>query len=285
VFRLESTVQQMLEVAMRGEGTASRRVNGGTWSLVWLIVLGLLAGTIQGRAHSPSDYQDGESRDSNDRDDDDNDNDNDNELIRPGRVFPRKAKPYGMTLGEWQARDWHVFLQFTPYDPTTCVIGLTTFETAQVVHLNASAGAPLDVECTLTSKQSLSLNVVTYGAFPFVDCPGPCSPPELEAIARAFIAGATDLRVELDGEPVRDLRGRVVNWFRHRHVSPVFSTVGQPGNVFDAFNLVGSVGPAVSVGYTGIMTPLTPGHHTLTVLAAFAPIFEIQNTYHITVTE
>jgi hypothetical protein len=192
-----------------------------------------------------------------------------------------------MTLGEWQARDLHVLLQFTPYDPTACVAGLTDFgETAQVVHLNASAGPPLDVNCTLTSKQSLSFTVVTFGAFPFFDCPGPCSPQELREIAQAGISGATDLRVELDGEPVRDLRGKVVNWFRHRHVSPMFSTVGQAGNLFDFLGLVGPLGPAVSIGYNGIMTPLTPGHHTLIVFGAFAlEFFEFQNTYHITVTE
>jgi hypothetical protein len=272
---------------MQPKDVVLRRVNIGTWSalLVCIVAFGLWAATIPGHAQSPSEYQDRDSRDSNDRDDSDDNND-ENELSRPGRAFPRKAKPYGMTLGEWQARDWHVLLQFTPYDPSTCVSGVTDLgETAQVVHLNTSAGAPLDVECTLTSKQSLSFTLVTYGAFPFLDCPGPCSPQELEAIARTGISGATDLQVELDGEPVRDLRGKAVNWFKHRHLSPVFSTVGQTGNVFDVFGLVGSLGPAVSVGYNGIMTPLTPGHHTLTVFVAFAPSFEILNTYHITVTE
>jgi hypothetical protein len=209
-----------------------------------------------------------------------------NAPLPPGRLLPprsgRHGGAYDMTFGEWLARDWEVFLAFSPFDPTVCVTGLTNLGTpAQVVHLNAAG----TFNCTLTAEQSLLLPMWTFGAFSELDCAAGCSPAVLADVAASVVDPVSVLEAELDGEPLRYPDGKPVRWFRHRTVTPVYSPYAVPGN---GLPLGGALQPAVADGYIGILTPLEPGSHTLRLHTVVgdpsAPVFELETTYLLTVT-
>jgi hypothetical protein len=136
--------------------------------------------------------------------------------------------------------------------------------------------------------QFIYINALSYGAFPGIDCPGLCGPDELKAIAGGFIRETSLLSVELNGEPVRHPDGSVVNGFRQRNVSPVFSGWAVPGHIFHPFfpDWVGPYGPAAAVGFGGVMTPLTPGMHTIRIYGEVGdpPFFVADSTLNLTVT-
>jgi hypothetical protein len=81
---------------------------------------------------------------------------------------------------------------------------------------------------------------------------------ELRAAIAPFIDGATNVAVEVDGEPIRNL---------HRDQSKVFEVALPEENVFNAFcaggNPAGIFSPAVDDGVYVQLNPLKVGEHTL----------------------
>jgi hypothetical protein len=97
-----------------------------------------------------------------------------------------------------------------------------------------------------------------------IDTPNVCQGPasfsvkELRAFSAAFIDGATNLSVEVDGKPIRNL---------HRVQSKVFEVALPEENVFDALCApgvpAGIYSPAVDDGFYVQLNPLKVGGHTL----------------------
>jgi len=122
----------------------------------------------------------------------------------------------------------------------------------------------------------------------FFDSPNLCgqgpehsSAAEMRAILAGFVAGLTEVSVELDGEPVEHL---------HRVRSRVFEVALPEENLFDAPCAfaggfpAGIYSPAVDDGYYALIEPLAAGQHTLHFHAENAEVgFAIDTTYELTV--
>jgi hypothetical protein len=103
---------------------------------------------------------------------------------------------------------------------------------------------------------------------------------DLRALSAAFIDGATNLVVELDGEPIGNV---------HRVQSKVFAVALPEENVFDAICPppgvpAGIYSPAVDDGYYVRLNPLEVGSHTLHIRSENPDVdFALDVTYHLTV--
>jgi hypothetical protein len=103
---------------------------------------------------------------------------------------------------------------------------------------------------------------------------------ELRALPAAFIDGATNLLVEVDGEPIRQI---------HRVQSKVFEVALPEENIFDALCAPGGApagiySPAVDDGFYVRLKPLDVGKHTLRIHAENPSAeFTLDVTYNLTV--
>jgi hypothetical protein len=96
---------------------------------------------------------------------------------------------------------------------------------------------------------------------------------EMQALATAEVNTATDLSVTVDGKAITNLGS-------YRALSPDFTLDLPTGNIFDA--PAGAYKPSAADGYYIMLTPLTPGTHTIQIKARF-PMSTIDVTYLITV--
>jgi hypothetical protein len=137
--------------------------------------------------------------------------------------------------------------------------------------------------CAVPEDKLLFFPVIN---FVNIDTPNVCgqgpvsfSVKELRASSAAFIDGATNLSVEVDGKPIRNL---------HRDQSKVFEVALPEENVFDApctglGNVpAGIYSPAVDDGFYVQLNPLKVGDHTLHFHAE-NPGFVEDVTYDLTV--
>lgn len=144
---------------------------------------------------------------------------------------------------------------------------------------------PVTRSCSVPAGKRIFFPVANSS---FFDSPNVCgqgpehlSVAEMRAFIAGFVAGLTEVSVELDGEPVDDL---------HRVRSRVFEIALPEENVFDtpcagAGGLpAGIYSPAVDDGYYALIEPLPAGHHTLRFHAENAEVgFVIDTTYELTV--
>ena len=130
------------------------------------------------------------------------------------------------------------------------------------------AGGRTTRTCTVPEGKTLFFPVINSVNF---DTPNVCGQgsqripvEDLRATSAAFIDGATNLSVEVDGEPIEDLR---------RVQSKVFEVALPEENVFDepCAELggvpAGIYSPAVDDGYYVRLSPLEVGDHTLRIRA------------------
>jgi len=91
----------------------------------------------------------------------------------------------------------------------------------------------------------------------FQPLPGETLEQFLQRTGNAFLPEFTDLFAEIDGVPLRNLTA-------YRATSPLFIFTADPAlaEFFDPC-VTGSRQPGVAVGYWLLLTPLTPGVHTL----------------------
>lgn len=149
----------------------------------------------------------------------------------------------------------------------------------------AFGGGPVERTCSIPAGKELFFPVVNGM---FFDSPNVCGQgsehltvQEMRSMLAAFTAGVTDLSVEVDGRPVRQVR---------RVQSRIFEVVMPEDNAFDA--VCASVGgqpagifaPAVDDGYYVSLKPLPPGEHTLHFHAENAEFgFVIDTLYHLNI--
>ena len=189
----------------------------------------------------------------------------------PG-VIPPNSHAHGLTYGEWSARWWEWALEqpeaLSPLRDTTganCAIGQSgsvwflagTFESTE----------PVTRMCTIPPGKTLFFPIANA----FASAEGTFA--EMQARAVAAVDTATGLSVTVDGKELNSVK-------LYRALSPDFTLDLPPGNIFgappDAYK------PSASDGYYIMLTPLTPGTHTIQIKAQF-PASIVDVTYRITV--
>jgi hypothetical protein len=209
------------------------------------------------------------------------------------QVFPVNSKPYGLSYGEWSARQWQWLFSLPAnghplFDTADCSAG----QAGQVWFLGGTfslteiePGVILGEatrECTIPSGTALF--------FPIVDAE--CSTiegngqteEELRACAKS-IADFIDpqsVHLEIDGKPVTNLQD-------YRVQSPLFPIGPLPeSNLLGAST--GATSPSVSDGVFVMVKPLSVGQHTIhftgttDLLPINGPTFMQDIAYNMTVT-
>jgi hypothetical protein len=98
---------------------------------------------------------------------------------------------------------------------------------------------------------------------------------EMRNVTKSLLDAVTDLLVEIDGVPIRDLD-------LFRFTSPVFVFTWPPNNIIQA--PPGVYFPAVDEGFYVMLTPLPIGEHRLRIHQENPSIdFVLDITYHLTV--
>jgi hypothetical protein len=207
----------------------------------------------------------------------------------PG-VSPINSAPYGKSYGEWGAAWWTWALSF-PADRNPIFDATGEFgsqgQAGPVWFLAGTSGGAVERTITIPAGKGLFLpllNVINDYPCPdpnFQPPPGQTLEEFLREGAIFFVDHATELSVEVDGVPLRNL-------FDYRATSDLFTFTGDPSmTAFDPC-ITGQPQPAVSDGYWLMLSPLRPGQHTIhSVSKAEFPEFDfeftVEVTYYITV--
>jgi hypothetical protein len=200
--------------------------------------------------------------------------------LRDPRVFPPSSAPFGKFYGEWGA-EWWQWISLIPVaenpllDATgeKCAVGQRGpgWFLAGVLSISGTAIR------TCSVPEGTALFVPIANTFSAAD-PPPAprfSVRELRDFTRSVIDGVTDVLVELDGIPIRNLD-------LFRFTSPVFVLTLPPDNIHQA--PPGIYFPAVDEGFYVMLTPLSVGEHMLRIHEE-NPVFDLvlDVTYHLTV--
>jgi hypothetical protein len=206
-------------------------------------------------------------------------------LIMPLNVALADSQSFKQLSAEWQQWALSIPPSINPQLDTTgenCMVG----QRGSVWFLAGTFGGGSAIRtCAVPEGKVLFfpvINMVNIDA-PNVCGQGPDSVPveDLRAANAAFIDGATNLSVEVDGEPIGNL---------HRVQSKVFEVALPEDNIFDApcASLggvpAGIYSPAVDDGFYVQLEPLEVGNHTLHIQAENPSAgFTLDVTYNLTV--
>jgi hypothetical protein len=202
----------------------------------------------------------------------------------PG-VNPPQSASHGRTYGEWAAAWWQWALSIpADHSPGLDATGADAAQgqSGPVWFLAGVFGTTEPVERTITipSGKALFFPVIN---FVWIST-GPTDPQTAEGI-REIIEPAADavtgLACKIDGVPVKHLTA-------YRAESPLFDVTLPAGDIFGAGPA--TYGPSMDQGYYLMLTPLSPGKHTIhfkgsmpaTIDPYWTP-FSLDVTYHITV--
>ena len=230
----------------------------------------------------------------------------------PHIVSP-KSKVGGLTYGEWGAAWWQWLLPIppcstgvNPADPTQCAgtpapnldltgdqcgVNQPAFGQDKVWFLAGTAyptsvfGAPTRT-CTVPANTHIFFPIINViddwpcpKAFNFNPPPGRSLQDFLTKDADTITKGVTELSVEVDGVAVK-------HPFKYRATSPLVGFTADPGWAFNDPCILEEQQVGVADGYWIMLRPLSKGHHTLHfrgVNTLFAPPFETEVTYHLTI--
>jgi len=222
------------------------------------------------------------------------------ENLNPG-IIPPQAHPYGKSYGEWSALWWqwayklpvtgHPWFDATGADAAAGQSGPVWF-------LCGKAGLTLLEPGHLIGVATRNITVPPGKAlfFPILnwedDNVGRDVPLTIEQLwveIKGLQDGATNMTCEIDGRPVEGLSNGLTTPYRVQ--SPVFSYWLPPADnfyQFSGYDLSGTIYPAIADGVFLMLTPLSPGQHTLhfsgdLVDSANFPYLTLDITYHITV--
>jgi hypothetical protein len=185
----------------------------------------------------------------------------------PG-ILPPNSRVQGLTYGEWSAKFWQSILSIhTPgYTGPDCY-----FKQIGKVGLAVGGGGTLTFDCSMPTGMKLFLAILTTECSTLEG--NGSNEAELRACAQNFLP--VDLQVTIDGVAVQNLSEYLV-W------SPLFDITVPEDNIF---GMPGGTGLSVSYGTWLMLTPFTPGQHTIHVQGAYPDVgFFYDATYHITVT-
>jgi hypothetical protein len=199
----------------------------------------------------------------------------------PGRVVPLNPQYADLSARWWQ---W-IFSQPASTNPnldTTGAFAHNGQPTSGDIFFLAGSFSSGSFERWITIPAGTRLFFPVINAWnDILGNPDTTTVAQLRAWAAGLIANTTEMHGALDGVALNDL-------FGYRALSPVFSywLPPLPDNLIwflFAFPAEGSVYPSVADGYYLLLTPLSPGQHTLTFGGTNDNI-QLDITYHITVT-
>jgi hypothetical protein len=181
----------------------------------------------------------------------------------PG-ILPPQSHPHGKTYGEWTAAWWQWVLsipeaQSPLLDTTGEFAGVG--QSGPVWFLAGTFGGDAERTVSVPAGRSIFMPVANwiFGSMAF-DCdptnPGvPCDVPTLRAKAAAATTANEVVEAWIDGAPVNNIRN-------YRAISPEpFPIVLPEGAVFGI--PAGFYYPQVADGYWLMLTPFSPGQHTI----------------------
>lgn len=212
----------------------------------------------------------------------------------PG-VFPIQSRPYGQTYGQWSARWWQFAFQQTTLD-----ICATDKPGSKVTFLAGTSPGPVTNSCTVPTGNAIMFPVfnVEWSRIEADTTPGTCLVPAtpsgnsdaaLQACATAqannALASNASLEADVDGVTLQNLTN-----YRAVSPPPPFTFTAVSGN---PFGLPPGSSQSVADGFWIMLTPLSPGKHTIH-FAATVPFpnvnppstpftFTLDTTYNLTV--
>ena len=182
-------------------------------------------------------------------------------------VSPIQSKPHGKTYSEWSVLWWQYFLPLTSTEFGECKIGQSG-KVAFLITGPATCTGKVDPGTALFFPVA-NVECSSLEAAPFHGD----TPAERASCAASFIGGVGTLNVTLDDHTLQDLTDYHV-------LSPDFSFTVGPDNVFGIPCASECSGKSSGDGYYVMLTPLTPGQHTIHISASG---FGIDTTFNLTV--
>lgn len=196
----------------------------------------------------------------------------------PG-IVPVNSSTHGLTYGQWAGAWWNWALQFpwdtSPLNPDDTGEWTMQGQRGPVFFLAGTSGGPAERSVTIDPGKSIFFPIVNYVAWAPDDEP-------TEELLRARAHNRMD-PYAMPGAISCTLDGREVNKpATYRAESPAggFRIDLPANNLFGLAPWVRDL--AVADGYWLMLTPLTPGAHTLR-FTADGPVITLDVTYHITV--
>ena len=200
------------------------------------------------------------------------------ECGRP-HVFAAGATVKGQTLGQWAA-SWWQWATSAPaavnplQDPTGEHAGVG--QEGPVFFLAGRRGSgTVDRTITAPTGTKFFFPVLNTTFITFPEDP-PATAGELRQLVGTAVDGYSGLYATIDGCPV--------DVSPHREVDPFpdgFELTLPEGNIFG--RPAGVYGPVVTDGYWLMVSPLSPGDHTITFGGTFRPGRTLDVTYHVEV--
>jgi hypothetical protein len=196
----------------------------------------------------------------------------------PG-VLPPNSAPHGFTYAEWSAK-WFKWA-YEPAPAESPVLDTTGANCANgqsdhVWFLAGTLGSGTVIRsCTIPPGQMLFFPVGnSFCAGDGLDFAGE------RACATQFAAGLSNFRVEVDGVAMKALDSPLLKNY-YRALSPEFDLVLGADNIFGA--PAGTYSPGAGDGVYLMLTPLSPGQHTLHIHADLNGGEQIDATYYLTI--
>jgi len=196
----------------------------------------------------------------------------------PG-VRPANSKPFGKSYGEWSALWWQQALAVHKGSDSSFGAGsvdCTALGTSHVAFLVGTTGGAASRSCTLPTGTAVLFPLINTESSVIED--NGTTEAELRANASQLADQFTNLTAVVDGTALSNLTS-------YRFQSPLFTWTAPADNVF---NVPATADPttAVADGYWIMLTPLSPGVHTISFggAARVSPPFATAATYTITVT-
>jgi hypothetical protein len=194
-----------------------------------------------------------------------------------------------MSYAQWTAKWWQWALSVPAasnpiFDNTGASCGVQ--QSGPVWYLAGTAGGAVTRSCTIPAGKTILFPIVnTENDYPcpdpnFKPAPGQSLQDFLTQGARAVIDGTNELVVQVDGVSLHNL-------FSYRATSALFTFTGDPSLMGYDPCITGTPQPAVSDGYWIMLTPRTPGTHTIRFIGNElfnGGYFVTEVTYHLTVT-
>jgi hypothetical protein len=203
------------------------------------------------------------------------------------RVLPPGSTPNDLSYGAWSDAWWTWALSIpadtNPMLDTTGQYGALG-QSGPVWFLAGvgfGIGPTVERSLAVPPGKALFFPLVNYVWVNTPEYGDPEWSPEQEAYARGIIGAAIDtaqnLTCQVDGKEITDLMA-----YRCQTPAGGAEMVTMPdGNVFGI--PAGTYGPMVTDGYYLMLTPLTPGEHTIHFTAGLGESVPMDVTYHLTV--
>jgi hypothetical protein len=215
-------------------------------------------------------------------------------------VVPPQATPYGHSYADWLAKWWQWSLAFpADADPGSDTARQNSAQAGPVwflagVHGNAQTGVISVVtrDLTMPAGRALFFPVLSTwtdnSGCPYTDF----TVPELEAQIAGAWSAVTETACSIDGVPVAGLGDPQTTPFLIQPTVFSYAVASHDNLLAGVYGETcipdrTTVSPAVALGTSVMLTPLSPGHHIIHFVGivgpASSPFVEIDVTYNINI--